>query len=166
MPQTQSNSIQFRAEPALLRDLDAQLGPIDADGPNAGKLLRAARSNKARETLHYFYYALAVELRTVNFTEQEALLVVDTLNSVLWEPFSVPLLVANVEDSIAEGLAEKWDVDGDALLAKLRALTYTQTLAVIAATRKWWNTQTATVDRAESLRAVGLLRTPRGALEP
>lgn len=38
----------------------------------------------------------------------------------------------NVEDSLQDGLAEKWNIDGPALVAKLKALTSEQQDALVA----------------------------------
>ena len=44
-----------------------------------------------------------------------------------------------------DGLAKQWEVDGDGLLAKLRALTPTQALAVIDAAERWWLAKAAAI---------------------
>lgn len=152
------NLLSFRAAPALLAALRARARP----GADRGEL-----SAQARECLEYHFAALAAELATVDLTEGEALLIMDSLNGVLTEPHTVSLLWANVADSIhGDGLDSKWGVDGPSLVAKLRALTYSQALAIADAATRWWHIQQDYADRSESLRVVGLLKVSRSNLEP
>ncbi len=120
-----------------------------------------ARGGENAETVRTlaerYLYALQQELRAVSLTEAEALLILDAANGTLWEPHSAGLLWAEVDDSLADGLAEKWDVDGPALVAKLKALTYTQSLAVVDACEVWGRQYSQNEDRKMTLHAVGLV---------
>lgn len=99
------------------------------------------------------------ELRAVNLSEGEASLIVDVVNGTIFDPVSVRYLWEDVADGIElDGLDEKWDVDGASLVAKLRGLTYTQTVAIIEAAERFWNLPTRSDNLADDLRLVGLLR--------
>lgn len=47
-------------------------------------------------------------------------------------------LAMELADSLPDGIAEKWEIDADALLAKLRALPYADELALVAGIESWW----------------------------
>ena len=113
-------------------------------------------STVADRDLHRYYALLARALPT--FTEAEASLLVDALNGLITEPHTAHLLWANIEDALGDGLAEKWGVDGPALVARLRALTPFAALAVADAAERWWNGPHTDEARAASLRAVGLTK--------
>ena len=113
----ESNYAGFRAMPALLAEIDAR---------RQGK----PRGAQARQDLERYYAALARELATVGLTESEMSLIRDASRGILWSPHSVGLLWAEIDDSLENELTAKWGVDGPALVAKLRMLTYSQSLAV------------------------------------
>lgn len=139
-----SKPIVFRAVDELTADLTARTG--------ANSL-----GLTAQRDLERYYALLAAELRTVSLTAAEALLIADALNGTLWEPHTIRLLWAGVDDAIRlDGLAEKWQVDGAALVAKLRALTPGQTVAVIDAVERAW--QADSDDLRERLVRVDLLK--------
>jgi hypothetical protein len=123
-----SPHVQFRAG-----ELAPMLEERAQEGDSSGQI--AARD------LARYYRTLADELRRVSLEEPEWNLLRDSLNGYLHTP-GIPAhiaLLANVEDSIKlDGAAKKWQTDGDALLAKLRALTPTQALAVLDAVEQWW----------------------------
>lgn len=66
----------------------------------------------------------------------------DALNGWLAEPAATiaggPAL--EVEDALPDGLAERHGIDGPALVAKLRALTYAQEVALVDAVEQYWRT--------------------------
>ena len=69
----------------------------------------------------------------------EASLLVDCLNGSLVDARSAGMLWANVEDGIKyDGLEGKWEVDGKALVEKLRRLNQVQCLALIDAAERFW----------------------------
>ena len=43
-----------------------------------------------------------------------------------------------IEDSLPDGLAEKWQIDGPALVDKLRGLTFTQEVRLIEEIESFW----------------------------
>lgn len=68
----------------------------------------------------------------------------DMLNGTICEPAEVIRGSLNMgwEDSLEDGIAEKWDVDPAAMQQKLAALTYVQEVAIIEAVERWWRSQT------------------------
>jgi hypothetical protein len=78
-----------------------------------------------------------------DFIEDEWNLLRDSLNGVLHNPASsIRGVWQGVEDSITlDGLSEKWAVDGESLLNKLRDLNYTQEVALIEQVEQWWRSQ-------------------------
>lgn len=138
-----TNQVMFRASDQLLAEITRR-----DDG--------RGESLVAKRDLDRYYAALSAELRAVSLSEPEALLLCDALNGVLHEPHTVPLLWASIDDAIRlDRMDAKWGVDGADLVARLRALTYTQALAVIDAVERWW----LLTDRsAGALQTVGLRR--------
>lgn len=112
----------------------------------------------ASRDLDRYYTLLAREVPT--FTEGEGSLIVDALNGTLTEPHTASLLWANIADALEDGLAEKWHVDGAALVERLRKLTPFQSLAVADAAERFWISATldGAMTHAERLRKVGLVR--------
>lgn len=121
----------------------------------------------AARDLERYYDILAAELRGVSLTEAEAMALVDALSGVLHEPPEVArtMLWAGVDDAIClDGLDAKWNIDGPALVAKLRALSPAQAMAVIDAVERWWvlvgaaDGDEVAPECEARLRVVGLLR--------
>lgn len=46
-----------------------------------------------------------------------------------------------VEDSLADVLAEKWQIDGAALIETLRGLTFAQEVRLVEQIEAWWAAQ-------------------------
>ncbi len=114
----------------------------------------------ARRDLERYYALLERELAQLHLSEGEALLLCDAGNGLLSEPQTMQLLWAQVDDAIRlEGLDRKWDVDGPALVAQLRALTPGQAFAVTDAIERFWTS--ADADSRDTVRAVGLVRQER-----
>jgi hypothetical protein len=109
----------------------------------------------AKRDLERYYTALERELRDVALSENEVLLIVDACNGVLFEPHTIPLLWAEVDEAILQDhLDAKWGVDGTTVVTKLRLLSYTQTLAVVDAVERAW---LVGGNMQETIRAVGLV---------
>lgn len=76
----------------------------------------------------------------VKLTPAELDAVRDALNGWLAEPAATiaggPAL--EVEDALADGLAERHGIDGRELVATLRGLTYAQELALVDAVEQYW----------------------------
>jgi hypothetical protein len=112
-------------------------------------------SEIAKRDLERYYDALRRALQA--FSEPEASLIVDACKAWLVEPHSAPLLWAEVDDAIrGDGLAVKWGVDGSALVARLRALTPFEALAVCDAAERFW--RHPEIPTEENLRRVALVR--------
>lgn len=111
--------------------------------------------------LSRYHLLMGVGLRDIDLSYGEAALIVDCLNGALMRAH-VTFLPAQVSDAIAyDNLAEKWSIDGEALLAKLRQASPLALCAIIdAAERFWENTETYPADEPHelSLKRVGLIR--------
>lgn len=136
-----TDQITFRASD-LAGQLDAR-----TDGRLSAGLV-------AKRDLERYYETLRRSLPT--FGSQEALAILDTCNGTLWEPHTVRLIWANVEDAIRlEALDQKWNIDGAALVARLRSLSYAEALAVVDAAERYWCSAEEDADAA--LAATGLV---------
>lgn len=115
------------------------------------------RNLTAARDLERYYSLLAAELAGIELSEAEASLVCDALNGTLFEPHTIRLLWAEVDDAIRhDGLAEKWGVDGPALVERLRSLTPGQAYALVDAVERFW--LDASSPASERLRTAGLVR--------
>lgn len=94
------------------------------------------RNEVARRDLLRYYDSLARSLATVDLSEAEASALCDANNGTIWEPWSVSLLWANIADT--PGLGEKWGVDTEVLISKIRGWDYHQALAVVDAIERFW----------------------------
>lgn len=87
------------------------------------------------------YYELVRRSR-IDLPQPELDAVRDALNGWLAEPAATiaggPAL--EVEDALPDGLAERHGIDGPALVAKLRGLTYAQEIALVDAVEQYWRT--------------------------
>lgn len=142
--------VSFRAG-----DITNALVVRTAPEPEHGVTERGISQTAGRD-LERYYALLARSLPT--FTEPEASLLVDALNGLILEPHSGHLLWANIDDALRDGLAEKWGVDGPALVERLRKLPPFAQFAVWEAAERWWNGPYREEDRAASLRSVGLVK--------
>jgi hypothetical protein len=86
-----------------------------------------------------YRHTLLRELRG-KFERQELLLMLDVCNGLVLTPgMAGQHLLADVSDGIAlDGLAEKWEIDGPALLAKLQALSIFQAHCLEVWCRAFW----------------------------
>jgi hypothetical protein len=125
----------------------------------AGRAPDAGSANEvARRDLGRYYVLLERELRTVELGEAEASLITDALNGTMMDAGSWTLLWAEIDDAcLLDRLHEKWDVDGGRLVAKIRAMTPGQTLALVDAVERFWQPGQVE-DTGAQLRAVGLVR--------
>lgn len=159
-----SPRIQFRAtksgkELEERTSLPQDIKPTEKD---------ALISDTAERDLERYYAVLKLTLaRIPTFTESEAMLLVDSLNGYLLTPEMPHLLWANVADAIhMDGLDKKWDVDGAALINRLREMTPFEQLAISDAVERAWQSETYQVSNMEEkVRAVGLVKEPRKGLE-
>lgn len=77
------------------------------------------------------------------FSEPELNALRDCCNGTLFQPAQLidGAILADFTDSAADGLYEKWEIDGKATAKKLAALTYTEQVALVEAIEQWWRTQ-------------------------
>ena len=112
--------------------------------PETEKELSARGENRSHviaRDLSRLYTLYNRAIREVTLTEKEACLIVDTLNGVILDAGTAQYLWAEVEDSVKlNNLAEKWGVDGPALVEKLRDLNALQTMALVDGAEKVWQT--------------------------
>lgn len=109
------------------------IGPIPADD----RITISGRVNTIGDRYQEILRRTQIEKR---LSDTEWNLVRDSLNGVAHQPASqIRHLWHGIEDSIQlDGLAEKWEVDGDALLEKLRDLSFVEEVAVVEAVERWW----------------------------
>ena len=101
-----------------------------------------ARSTVITRDLERLYTLYRRALRRVDLSLDEACLITDALNSSFMTADTAHLLWASIEDAMKyEGLQEKWEVDGKALVEKLRSLNEIQSMAIIDAAEKFWNNE-------------------------
>lgn len=111
----------------------------------------------ADRDLERYYNLLKYSLREVNLTEQEAMLVCDALNGVFFDDFSIRLMHASVEDAIMhDRLDAKWNVDGEALIAKFRSYSIGALYSIADAVEQWWDMSNPELSNSEKLLKVGL----------
>ena len=95
-----------------------------------------------RGSLERYFEALRRARRMLRdqFSGEEQALVADVSNGTLYADAASPgELWQEIEDAVRhEDLAEKWRVDGPALVAKLRGLTYLESAAFVDAAERFW----------------------------
>ena len=147
-----------------------RLGPPDEPlhwGVNSRSSQRLSVGAVASRDLERYYRLLDRTLTGVLFSVAEASAIVDACNGTLWDSFSLfGGLALGLEDAISgDQLDAKWGIDGERLLAKLRALEPVQHLAIVDAIERFWDADLSR-DREDILREVGLVRRKRGVLTP
>jgi hypothetical protein len=81
----------------------------------------------------------------------------DSLNSTVRDKWVIANLEIHVQDSIdMEGLADRWEFDGDSLCKWLSTMTFGQKVAIVEVIdRSWSNYGGKSCDPAEAFEAVG-----------
>ena len=116
------------------------------------------RSQTINRDLERLYTLYKRALREVVLSVPEAWLLVDVLNGTIHDANSAPLLWGSVEDGCnLDGLDGKWEIDGKALVEKLRNLSSIQALALIDAAERFWEAPDGERNE-ELLRKVFMLR--------
>lgn len=113
-----------------------------------------------REQLSDYY--LLMKLSLPRFSLGEAMLMVDAMNGCILDPHTASLLWANISDAIEmDRLDEKWQVDGNALVIRLRELGRTNPFAcwsiADAIERAWNDTSYYIANMEERVKQVGLV---------
>lgn len=97
------------------------------------------RSNIINRDLERLYTLYRRALREVCLSLNEACLIADALNGTIMDAATAPMLWGSIEDAIKlDGLAKKWDVDGPALVEKLRSLSAFHCMALVDAAERCW----------------------------
>lgn len=112
------------------------------------------RSGIISRDLERLYTLYKRALREVPLSLGETCLIVDALNGALIDADTARLLWAHVEDGIRiDGLDRKWNVDGAALVEKLRGLNDLQAMAIVDAAERFWEmSQSGEVGLEEGVR--------------
>ncbi len=110
----------------------------EIDARNSGE----NRSGTISKMLSRYLYTLADSRRRLRemLSDAEMSLILDTLNGTGFFDEHAPIFIdAEISDAISlDHLDEKWSVDGPALIAKLRTLSYADKLAIVDASERWW----------------------------
>lgn len=102
---------------------------------------RGTPTQAINEGLERYYQLLARTRKAMEnkFAAAELALIADSCNGTLFEAWSIPLLHANIEDAITlDRLNEKWGVEEELLLDKLKALTHVECHAMVDAVERFW----------------------------
>jgi len=100
------------------------------------------RSSTIAKSLDRYFYAIAAARRGLRerFSKNELGLLLDVANWALFaSPCAINFIEHEVAAALADGGAEKWQVDGPALHKKLAALTYCEKLALVDSVERWLN---------------------------
>lgn len=121
----------------LLKELKSRIDPV-----------RGNLSEQIRESLSRYYYLLSWERNSIKnyFTGPELSLLCDICNGTLFEPHSINMIVAEVEDA-ENDYFEKWTVNQKELITKLNSMNITQSAALVDSIERFW----AEIARHESL---------------
>ena len=139
---TRPGPIQFRNT-----DLEPKLDARAGHGQGRGSI--------ASRDLERYYETLSRSMPT--YTREEAMALCDACNGTLWEPWSVMLLWANIAD--AEGLGQKWRIDQDELVGRLRGMRYAELMATVDGIERFWaSSGEYSVDTDAGLVASGLVQ--------
>lgn len=114
------------------------LSEIDVRGERGA----ANRSGVINRDLERYYEILKYGRQSLRdrLSDSEISAILDNLNGCwLSEPVSIRLIYANVQDGLEDGLAEKWQIDGPALVQKLKNLSFAESCALADASERWWN---------------------------
>ena len=114
------------------------------------------RTTRIGQDLTDYYALLDAGLRRarLTLTPAEAALIIDVQNSVLvqLEHWASQALAHQVEDGISlDGLAEKWQVDGEALVAKLAGLGDIACIALGDWAARFWARENPNLEAAISI---------------
>jgi hypothetical protein len=110
------------------------------DELNAQIKARGGLTEIIHRDLDRLYSIYDRSLREVSLSLSEAMLIIDAVNGSLYDVTSAHLLWAGVEDAIKlDKLDQKWSVDGQALVNKLRDLNTIHSLAIIDAAERVWH---------------------------
>jgi hypothetical protein len=116
------------------------LAQVEARQANPQDEQSTDRSATIAKSLDRYFYALNSARRDLRerFSAGEQGLLIDVLNGTLFgSPCAIGFLEHEVAAALIDGAAERWHVDGAALMKKLKALSYVEKLALIDAAERW-----------------------------
>jgi hypothetical protein len=159
--------------PAMEDRIQVRVGTKTAEWltDRAKRMHGASPDRQARDELGLWQDALDAELRRMRFAVAELNCVADVLNGTLLQPgvaLSVPVVYADASDAFSfapppSSYGEKWEIDEQSLLEKLRGLGPTADHALHDAVSRWWDQ--GCQPTAEGWAAVGL-RVTDGKAKP
>lgn len=101
------------------------------------------RSTAINHDLSRYYSLMAQARRRLRdmLSDDEAGLILDAFNGSLFrDDLSLRLAWATIQDAIEiDGLDAKWQVDGAALVSKVKQLDAAGVVALVDAAEMWWN---------------------------
>jgi len=118
------------------------LQAVEARQARPGEEQSYDRSATIAKSLDRYFYAIDAARRGLRerFSAGEQGLLLYVANGALFaSPCAINFIEHEVAAGIVDGLAEKWQVDGPALVEKLAALTYCEKLALVDAAERWWH---------------------------
>jgi hypothetical protein len=102
---------------------------------------RGEKATVIRESLDRYFLLLdraRIDLQDI-FTDTELQLMADASNGVIYEAWSIPHMAMGIADSMSlDNLGEKWGVNADQLLAKLKNLDAASSFALVDALERFW----------------------------
>lgn len=116
------------------------LAHVEARQARSGEEQSYDRSAVIARSLDRYFYALAAARRGLRerFSAGEQGLLLDVANGALFaSPCAINFIEHEVAAALIDGAAERWHVDGPALMKKLKALSYVEKLALIDAAERW-----------------------------
>ena len=133
-----NNRYSISLPPEIVAQVDARADVAAAPNREAA----SGRSGQIASDLARYYEALARARKALRsqFSTPELSAILDVCNGTVYGAHSIPWLYASMQDALEDGIAAKWQIDGPALVAKLRALSYIDAAALVdAAERAWRN---------------------------
>lgn len=140
-------------------DLKIQFRP----GPLGARLVERSEAGRspsqtAARDLDRYYDLLTIALAQVDLSPGEASLIVDTMNGTHIDLTAAQMLHYEIADSLDDGLAEKWEIDGPGLAAKAGGWSLLTRMAICDAVERFWSDAYHIDDTAARLVRVGLVR--------
>lgn len=118
------------------------LAHVEARQARSGEEQSYDRSATIAKSLDRYFYAIAAARRGLRsrVSKSELGLILDVANGTLFgSPCAINYLEHEVAAALIDGAAERWHVDGAALMKKLKALSYAEKLAIVDAAERWLN---------------------------
>lgn len=164
-------------EPTAPRFFDEAIAQqVQSRTHSYGKLPLEEQNKKVQEQIEEdlgrYYLMLSETLRAMRFSRNEAMMMCDicqkaavfrqNMNTLSAAPL---ILYANLRDGISlDQTDQKWEVEGEAFLDRVKNFTPLEALAVFDAIERFWNEPQKDADKR--LLEVGLVRADRSPLQP